>query len=354
MNFTGERYIPGQGGFQIACEHIHRYLFALRWAGGKQVLDLACGSGYGSALLAQHARHVWAIDLDENTILGASKDWGGANVSYIRGDAAQLPFRSGSMDLVVAMEALEHIKDQEKLVWEISRVCCASGVALISTPNRAVYSDTRQYVNPFHVKELYLDEFCNLLKQHFAYVQIIGQQMQAGSLLSCNTSKSFCEVITEPGPGLEKRVAAPMYFLAVCSVEQLQESVPAHSAYLDSTDGLMHEAKQEMDKLNGEIEGLGRWARSLEDVISEKDQMIRDLQGRMAKAVEERDQVIRDLQNQMNRRIVDLLDLLHQKEREFDERGQWALSLTAEVEQLKRIHHAFLYRLLSRLGLLPR
>ncbi len=62
--FTGERYIPGQGGFQLAYEHLHRYLFASRWAQGKSVLDVGAGVGYGSLTLARTARCVCAVDAD--------------------------------------------------------------------------------------------------------------------------------------------------------------------------------------------------------------------------------------------------------------------------------------------------
>jgi protein-L-isoaspartate O-methyltransferase len=397
MNFTGERFIPGQGGSQIAYEHLHRYLFALRWADGKQVLDLACGSGYGAALLARRARHVWAIDLDTNAVRGASRDWRIDNVSFVQGDATRLPFRDGSMELIVVMETLEHIRDQERLVGEMARVCSSNSSVLISTPNKAIYSDARQYVNPFHIRELYLEEFVNLLRRHFPHVQIAGQQIRAGSLLSCNTPEPLCEVLTEPAPSREKPETEPMYFVAVCSMEKLRIPVPAHSAYLDSTDSLIDEMKQEINRLNREIGGLGRWAKNLEDAIGERnqairelqekmteevglrdqairdiqekmteevglrDQAIRDLQGKMTEAVALRDQTILDLRNEMeaeitdrDQRIVDALNLLHQKEREFDERGQWALSLQAEVEHLTQIRHALLYRLLSRLGLIPK
>jgi len=116
----------------------------------------------------------------------------------MQGDATRLPFRSGTIDLVVAMEALEHIKDQTQLLQELARVCSANGVVLISTPNKAEYSDARKYANPFHVRELYFDEFVYLLKQHFPCVEITGQQIRAGSLISCNQSEASCEVFEEP------------------------------------------------------------------------------------------------------------------------------------------------------------
>ena len=152
MSFTGEPYIPGEGGCQIAYEHLHRYFFALRWVGNGEVLDLACGDGYGAALLARRARHVWALDIDGDTIASASKNWRSHNLSFMQGDATRLPFRNGSIDLVVAMETPEHIKDQTRLLQEMARVCSVNGMVLISTPNKAEYSDARKYTNPFHIR----------------------------------------------------------------------------------------------------------------------------------------------------------------------------------------------------------
>jgi SAM-dependent methyltransferase len=354
MNFTGERYIPGQGGFQIAYEHRHRYLFALRWAEGKRVLDLACGSGYGASLLARRARHVWALDLDEPTIRGAQKDCGRHTVGFIQGDATQLPFRDRSMELIVAMEALEHIRDQKALLREMARVCAASGVALISTPNKAVYSDARQYTNPFHLRELYLEEFVRLLEEHFPHVQVAGQQIRAGSLLSCNADTRLHEVISEAASGAEEPAPEPMYFLAICSMEELLPPSPAYSAYLDSADGLILEGKQETDRLNEEIDTLGRWAKTLEDAIEKRDREIQDLQVEMAGAIQLRDQTIRSLQDEMKEEIARRDQQFHRLEKEFDERGKWALSLQEEVEHLVRIRRAFLYRILSRIGFLPK
>ena len=62
MQFTGERFIPGIEDPRaaavhrtLACEHWHRYLFATQFVAGKRVLDIACGEGYGSCLLAERA-----------------------------------------------------------------------------------------------------------------------------------------------------------------------------------------------------------------------------------------------------------------------------------------------------------
>ncbi|MDM7994134.1 MAG: methyltransferase domain-containing protein [Acidobacteriota bacterium] len=390
MKFTGERFIPGQGGCQIAYEHLHRYFFALRWAEGRTVLDLASGSGYGSALLARRARHVWALDLDAEAVREASRSWRRPNLTFLRGDALQLPFQSGSMDLVVAMEILEHLEDQTSLIHEAARVCSATGTVLVSTPNKAEYSDARHYKNPFHRRELYRDEFIGLLKEHFPFVDIVGQQIRAGSLIAGGSSSSLCEVFEEAACGADSDISQPMYYLAVCSPNSPHAAVPLRSAFLDSTDGLLLELKREIAR-------LGEWGISLEDVVGEKDRTIRDIQARMEQEVDARDRSIRDLQDSLARevssrdqiieelqdklaaevglrdqtirglqeelrievsgrdeRIVDLLNLLHMKEKEFDERGKWALSLQNEVEKLTRNQQTFLYRILANIGLLPK
>jgi chromosome segregation ATPase len=247
------------------------------------------------------------------------------------------------------------------------------------------------------MRELYLDEFVCLLRQHFPCVEMTGQKIRAGSLISGNPPEFSHEIFEEAVCGEESNSTEPMYYLAVCSRDKLRKQVPSRSAYLDSTDGLILETKHEIGKLNKEILTLGDWAKSLECIIGERDQALRDLQkkmqnevnqrdqgirdlqkemqeevagrdqriielqGRLAKEVDLRDQAIRNLQEEMktriadrDQRIMDLLNLLHEKEREFDDRGKWALSLQAEVERLTRIHQAFLYRILSRLGILPK
>ena len=70
LEFTGERYVPGTAG-EIAHEHWHRYAFARRFVAGRRVADVACGEGYGSALLAESAATVVGIDIDAATLAHA-------------------------------------------------------------------------------------------------------------------------------------------------------------------------------------------------------------------------------------------------------------------------------------------
>ena len=64
LEWTGERCVPWVDDLQVLYEHLHRYFFAADLAEGKRVLDLGCGEGYGSAILAERAKDVLGIELD--------------------------------------------------------------------------------------------------------------------------------------------------------------------------------------------------------------------------------------------------------------------------------------------------
>ncbi len=412
--FTGERFIPGKGGSRISYEHLHRYLYSSKWARSKRVLDVATGAGYGAALLSGPARLVYAMDIDEETVRYARAAWNLPNLAFFRADAGRIPLLSGSVDLAVAMEVLEHLEDQDGMMSELARVCSPAGVALISTPNKASYTDARGYINPFHVHEFYRDEFLALLRRHFAEVRILFQQIRAGSLITSDAADSpGDEILTSPAPEGSGPAVEPMYFLAICCQRKLDDQVPHGSAYLDVTDSLLLEwetrhqgAIDEIAKLNAEIDKLGEWGRELAATIDQKDRTLRDTIDRFEAELEGRDRTILDLQEDHRKQaeMIRLLqeEMLRERERlvgererllrevetrdgcilrqqkdydhlraEFDSRGEWAKALEARIadrdalldkrdtelrqlaDHIARIRHAQLYRILCRLGLLP-
>ena len=377
LPFTGERYIPGQGGARIAYEHLHRYLFARQWAKDKVVFDVATGSGYGAELLASVARCVCAVELDWNALAHARRaNLRAANLFFVQGDATRLPLLTASADLVVATEILEHVAEQEELVCELARVVRPDGAVLISTPNKASYSDARNYRNPFHVHELYRDEFAQLIGRHFAHVQLMEQHVRAGSLVFAETGHGG-EVIGEPIQGRAPTEA--LYLLALCNHgDKLEGCVPGQSAYLDTSDALQQEWQDEVARLNTEIEALGRWGRLLEEQVREKDKAIDTLQQEKTTEIAERDARIRGLQHEMETEIARREGALEHLKQEFEERTRWAMDLQEEVknrderiveanallderereirrlgDELVRIRHAFVYRVLRRLRVLP-
>jgi O-antigen biosynthesis protein len=269
LEFTGERYVPGQGGSEIAYEHWHRYLYSLRWACGRDVLDLGSGTGYGAELLAGFARRVWAVDLDTETVGHARARYSSSNLCYLCADAARLPMPSCSVDLVAAFEILEHLTDPAQLVSEAARVIRPQGVVLISTPNKATYSDARNYANPFHTQEYYRDELRALLHSCFGRVAILDQRMRAGSLISAGDSgcNAFHEIHTSPLPGCNAEALEGMYFIAICSHEAVLDDRPSSSAYLDLTDMFFRESDV---RLNESAAGFSRLRRKANALATEK------------------------------------------------------------------------------------
>ena len=93
LEWTGERYVPWMEEGDIHYEHLHRYRFAKEFVKGKKALDLACGEGYGSFMLAEDARKVIGIDIDEVTIRHASSKYVKENLTFMKGSITDIPIK---------------------------------------------------------------------------------------------------------------------------------------------------------------------------------------------------------------------------------------------------------------------
>lgn len=183
LGFTGERITTDIGG-QIAYEHYHRYCLARDLVVGRDVLDVAAGEGYGSALLAGVARSVVGVEIDPTSVRHARAAYDLPNVRFLEGDATRMSLPDACVDAVVSFETLEHLQDQEAFLAEIRRVLRPGGLLLISTPDRHVYSAPGQPPNRYHVLELTPPEFAGLLGRHFANHRILAQRAVLGSVLA--------------------------------------------------------------------------------------------------------------------------------------------------------------------------
>lgn len=176
LSFTGERFLPSCVR-EIWYEHYHRYTMALSWVEGLNVLDAACGEGYGSYLLSTKAKHVTGVDIAKEAIIHATKHYQKDNIEFVESDVITMDFDDNTFDAVVSFETLEHLGQQEQLISEFKRVLKPDGILIISTPDKKEYSDKMDFDNEFHVKELYRNEFADLLKPHFQNTQWYGQKL---------------------------------------------------------------------------------------------------------------------------------------------------------------------------------
>lgn len=230
LAWTGERFIPTEGGSEIYYEHAHRYLMARTVLAGVSVVDLASGEGYGAAWLAEVAQTVVGIDIDAASVHHARRKYGEkANLRFAQGDIQEPPLADGCADAVTCFEAIEHVPDPRRVLEETLRILKPGGLFLVSTPNKALYTDARDYTNEFHVHEFYLAELEELLEEFFPGYVLLGQRVIAGSLtwpLRPATGAAGADeerVAVSVAPGFEPDQAVdpesavePLYVVALC------------------------------------------------------------------------------------------------------------------------------------------
>ncbi len=183
LPFSGERLTAAVAGHQVEIEHYHRYLLARDFCRDRDVLDVASGEGYGTALLAQVARSAVGVEIDPAVVAAARAEFARPNLRYEQGDARALPLPDASVDVVVSFETLEHILEQDVFIGELRRVLRPGGLLVMSTPDRDVYSAAGMPPNPYHVLELTRAEFEVLLRRHFAHAVFAMQRPLIGSVV---------------------------------------------------------------------------------------------------------------------------------------------------------------------------
>lgn len=282
LAFTGERFIPGAAG-EIWYEHWHRYHFAANLVGGREVLDVACGAGYGSALLARQATRVTGVDLSLPAIEHAHSTYAGVpNLEFRQADCTALPFADASFDAVVSFETIEHIEGQEPFLDEIRRVLRPAGLLVLSCPNKLEYSDRRGCTNQYHVRELYRAELEAMLAARFRFAQWFGQRMSFS--LVWPEGESPCADLFEVSESAPETAspghARPLYFIVTASNdEKTMTSVAPRLSVLADRDEWV---QRDYLKTIAELERQWQRGKALDDLVAQWQQ-------RHAEAIRERD-----------------------------------------------------------------
>lgn len=248
IDWTGERYLPGLGG-DIAIEHLHRYALAQSLASGKRVLDIACGEGYGSNLLADVATSVVGVDIDIRAIKHARTSYKKSNLEFQQGSCTDLALPNAEFDLVVSFETLEHHAEHDAMLSELRRVLAPNGLLIISTPDKQRYSDELNFNNPHHVKELYADEFLRLIRRHFRHTAFWGQRIAYGSFISPLEETNKFISFSGSGETITTQVGliAPIYLIAAASATPLPH---LSSSLFDAS----HAHRTELDLLRQDLQ----------------------------------------------------------------------------------------------------
>jgi SAM-dependent methyltransferase len=249
LEFTGERFTP-ECVREMAYEHWHRYAWAAELVEGRDVLDAACGEGYGSRLLAARARTVTGLDLGEDAVAHARERYRSDNLHFDAGDATKLPYADDSFDVVVSFETLEHLAEQETLLREFRRVLRPRGFLVLSSPDRKTYSDETGYDNPYHVRELYREELEALVSGVFPAFRLYGQKLLFVSALWQLDDGAGRQCLTDEGGRVRtggSPAYPPLYFLAVAGAdESCLPETPGLSLYGDREESVYRHYNDEV------------------------------------------------------------------------------------------------------------
>ncbi|MFH1155346.1 MAG: methyltransferase domain-containing protein [Pseudomonadota bacterium] len=261
-DWTGERYLPWIEGSELHYEHLHRYAFAASLASGKRVLDLASGEGYGSAGLAEKACYVLGVDIDAHVVAHARRTYGRTGLDFCAGSLLDFPLKAGKgFDMAVCFEAIEHIEQHDRFLVQVKQQLKPGGLFIVSTPNKLMSQDAAPVKNPFHVKELYLDEFVALLKMRFANVTVLGQAVCAASRIypldDAAESVADDRCIRKGAQGFAPDTRGgmtPDYYVAVASDGQLPDCVALSSSHMiDNSRVLLTHLKEGVAFLSGQF-----------------------------------------------------------------------------------------------------
>lgn len=180
--------------------HLARYEFAAKYVHDKSIADIACGTGYGVALLCNQggAKDVIGIDCCAEAIAYAKNRHCPPGCQFQVADATRTGLPDHSLDLITSFETLEHVADAGALLQEFARILKPGGRLICSTPNQWPLE-----IAPHHVEVYDKPLFEKTLNQHFDIEEMLNQnsgsdfkynhQQPAGFVPTTSDNESLAE-----------------------------------------------------------------------------------------------------------------------------------------------------------------
>jgi 2-polyprenyl-3-methyl-5-hydroxy-6-metoxy-1,4-benzoquinol methylase len=176
LELTGERTLP-----DVPAENywFRRHQAVYEWiaarVAGRRVIDMACGEGYGSDLLARTAASVLGVDANPEAYDHARLRYGRENLRFERG-MVEIHGEPAAYDAVVFLQTIEHVHDPVAVLGHLRSLLRPGGEAYVSTPNVLTLapSGAAKSGNPWHLVEYRAEEFERLCGHAFSDVQLLG------------------------------------------------------------------------------------------------------------------------------------------------------------------------------------
>jgi SAM-dependent methyltransferase len=171
LELTGERTLP-----DVPAENywFRRHLAVYEWiaerCAGLEVVDMACGEGYGTEVLARRAREVTGVDANPEAFEHARLKYTRPGVSFVRN---MIELHAEPCDAVVFLQTIEHVPDPEGVLRHFKEM---ADTVYVSTPNLLTLAPpgARKSGNPWHLREYRVAEFRALCESVFGRVELYG------------------------------------------------------------------------------------------------------------------------------------------------------------------------------------
>ena len=205
--FWTERSVPGSPSWPFfRGRFLARYRYAFPFATGGAVLDVACGAGYGSYLLATDggARQVTGVDISGEAVAYAREHYGEPHLRFRVGNGQDVA-GMGPFYLVTSMGTLEHVENPQAFVAAVASVMTPKALWLVTMLNQARH-DSR---DPFHHQELEAPELRGLLEGGFSDVTLLGLHLRETGEAKQRRNASRLAPVPAPLKRLAKAVIGP-------------------------------------------------------------------------------------------------------------------------------------------------
>lgn len=180
LSLTGERTLP-----DVPEENYwyRRHLVVYEWIAARvaerggtpraKVVDLACGEGYGTAVLAREASESVGVDANPEAFEHARLRYTDERTRFVR---TLVETFDEPCDVLVFLQTIEHVQDPDAILERFKDLIGPDGEAYVSTPNLLTLAPpgAEKSENPWHVKEYRAGEYRELLERHFGSVEILG------------------------------------------------------------------------------------------------------------------------------------------------------------------------------------
>ena len=174
LRLTGERTLP-----DVPEENywFRRHLAVYEWIAercrGLEVVDMACGEGYGTDVLARRAAHVTGVDANPEAHEHALRKYSAPGVSFERD---LIESYAEDCDAVVFLQTIEHVEAPERVLRHLRGMLRPGGMVYVSTPNVLTLAPegAERSDNPWHVREYRPDEFRSVCERCFDDVDLLG------------------------------------------------------------------------------------------------------------------------------------------------------------------------------------